>query len=152
MYYHNKSSENSYSNYKDPNSSTKVDTSYINYIPHWMLDKCKEYEEKNTIGRIPTNRGVDVSLWPKSFPEQHLVLTHYMLSLWWMNFLTGLVHYLIQPGAVDQVMVMTTSLVDMSYTYTICRMKKTPDIIVSTINLVWLSTWTTSIISCTISH
>ena len=103
------------------------------------------------MGGFQCTREVDVSQWPKYFPEQHLVLTHYMLSLWWMNFLTGLVHYLIQPGAVDQVMVMTTSLVDMSYTYTICRMKKTPDIIVSTINLVWLSTWTTSSISCTLA-
>ena len=46
---HNKSSEKSYSNYKDPKSPTKVDPSYINYIPYWMLDKYKEYQEHNTI-------------------------------------------------------------------------------------------------------
>ena len=61
-------------------------------------------------------REVDVSQWPKSFPEEHLVLTHYMLSLWWMHFLTGLVQYLIQTVEVDLVIVMTTSLVDIGCT------------------------------------
>ena len=33
---------------------------------------------------------VDVSHGPKYFPNQYFILSHYMLSLWWMNFLTGL--------------------------------------------------------------
>ena len=33
---HNKSSDKSDSEYKDTKSSTKVDPSYINYIPYWI--------------------------------------------------------------------------------------------------------------------
>ena len=118
----------------------------------WTLNCPIPQDYSKLMGGFQCTRGVDVSQWPKSFPGKHFVLTHYMLSLWWMNFMKVWVHYLIQPGSVDQVMVTTTSIADLRYTYSIYRLKKTPDIIVLTINLVWLSTWTTSIISCTLSH
>ena len=103
------------------------------------------------MGGCQHTREVDVSHWPKYFPDKYLVLTHYMLSLWWTDFLTGLGQYLIQPGEVDQVMLMTTILVDIGYNYSRYRHNNTPDIIFLVFNLVWLSTWTTSIISCNLA-
>ena len=42
------------------------------------------------MGACQHKRTADVSHGPKSFHNQYFILTHYMLSLWWMNFLTGL--------------------------------------------------------------
>ena len=81
------------------------------------------------MGGCQHTREVYVHHWSKYLPKQYIVLTQYMLSLWWINFLTGLGQYLIQPGTVDQLMVMTTRLVDVGYTYSGYRLKKTPDII-----------------------
>ena len=47
-------------------------------------------------------------------------------------------------------MVTPNRLMDIGYTYTIFRLKNTPEIIFIIINLVWLSTWTTSRISWTL--
>ena len=46
---HNQTSDHEYSIYSYPNLYTKVDPSYMKYISYWMLDKCKEYKEYNTI-------------------------------------------------------------------------------------------------------
>ena len=57
---------------------------------------------------------------------------------------------MIQPGAAKHVMVMTTSLMDLGYTYSRHRLNNPPDITIAIINLVWISTWTTLSISYTI--
>ena len=36
----------------------------------------------------------------RDFPKDNTILTHYMLSTWWLHLLNGLGHYIIQPGAV----------------------------------------------------
>ena len=56
------------------------------------------------------NMEVDYSQCSKYFPKQDLSLTHYIVNSWWLHFLVGLVHYVIQPGAVDKVMVITPIL------------------------------------------
>ena len=102
----------------------------------WTLNFPIPLDYSKLMGVFQRMREVDVSQRTKDLPEQHLILTQYILILWWMNFLTVLVHYLIQPWEVDQLMVMTNSLVDLGYTYSRYMMKKTPDIIVSAINLI----------------
>ena len=67
-----------------------------------------------------------------------------MLIAWWIHFLVLLVHFVLQTGAVDHVMVTTTSLMELGYPYARYRLNNSPDIVITTINLVWLSTQTAS--------
>ena len=125
----------------------KYSISITSVLGIWTLNCPIPQDYSKLMGGFQCTMEVYVSQWPKYFPEQHLILTNYFLSLWWTNFMTGFVQYLIQPRAVDQVMVMTVRILDLGYTYSIYRLKKTPNNNVSTINLVWISTWTTSSIS-----
>ena len=50
--------------------------------------------------------------------------------------MSGLGHYAILTRSVKKLMVMTTRLMDLGYTYERHRMKRTPDIIVTINNLV----------------
>ena len=59
--------------------------------------------------------------------KKDIILTQYMLSARWMNFMEGLRHYMIRTGEVDQVMVLSTSLTELGYTYVIHRLNKSPD-------------------------
>ena len=51
----------------------------------------------------------------KYFPNKYLILIHYMISVWWAHFLSGLGNYVIQPGLSKQVMALTTRLMDLRY-------------------------------------
>ena len=67
-----------------------------------------------------------------------------MLDAWWTQFLAGLGNYVIQPGSANKVMVTTTRITNLGYTYAIHRINNIPEIDVTVINLLWLSTRTTS--------
>ena len=56
----------------------------------------------------------------------------------------GLGYYKICPAAVEQVMVMNNSLMDLVYTQKKRRLKKPPDIVIVFFGLMWLYTQTTS--------
>ena len=80
----------------------------------------------------------------KIFPKQDLIFANHMLIAWWIHFLELLVHFVLQTGAVDHVMVTTTSLMELGYPYARYRLNNSPDIVITTINIVWLSTQTAS--------
>ena len=63
----------------------------------------------------------------RSFPEENLILTHYMLSALWLNLLDGLGHYVILPGAIGQVLATTNNIMTLGYTYAKQRLKKPPE-------------------------
>ena len=52
-----------------------------------------------------------------------------MLIAWWLHLLEGLGHYIIRPGSVSQIMVMTNNITNLGYTYDKRRLKikKPPD-------------------------
>ena len=45
-------------------------------------------------------REVDDSQQPRPFPDQNPIITHYMLSAWWLRLLDGLGNHSIRPGAI----------------------------------------------------
>ena len=59
-------------------------------------------------GRIMTEGNGSQQL--TSFPKENLILMHYMLSAWWLHLMYGLGHYVIHPGAIEQVLVMTKNI------------------------------------------
>ena len=67
------------------------------------------------------------------YPNQNIIILHYILRLRWIHLLIGSGNYVIQPGAIEQILVMTTKLTTLSYSYNICRIKN-PPIIFFTIN------------------
>ena len=73
------------------------------------------------------------------FPIQYLILTHYIISAWRMRFLEGLGHYKILLGKVKKVMAMTTSTMDIVYTYDRHRLNNPPEFFVIINHLLWLS-------------
>ena len=72
--------------------------------------------------------GVDGSICLRAFPKENPTHTHYMLSLWWLHLLYGLVNYVILPGAIGQVLLMTNNTMTLGYTYSKLRLKNLLDI------------------------
>ena len=65
----------------------------------------------------------------KALPNQDIILTYYMISVWCSHLLSGLGHYAIRPGYIAQVMVMTTNPMYLGYRYARHRIKNPPNII-----------------------
>ena len=66
----------------------------------------------------------DGSLCLRAFPKYNLILTHYMISAWWLHPLDRLVQYVIILGAIEQVLLTTNNIMTIGYTYTKLRLKK----------------------------
>ena len=62
----------------------------------------------------------------RAFPKDNIILTHYMLREWWLHLLDRLGHYVICPGAIAQIIMMTNSIMNLGYTYAKHRLKKPP--------------------------
>ena len=92
------------------------------------------------MGRCQFKREGNNFQYPKDLPKQYLTLTHCVLSVWWMNLMAVLGNYVIRPGEVYKVMMMTTSYTDLGYNYDRQRLKNLPEFVVTTIWLVWIST------------
>ena len=74
-------------------------------------------------------REVDDSLCLRAFPRDNIILTHYMLSAWWLHLLDRLGHYVIRPEEVAHIIVMTNNNMTLGYTYAKCGLKNSPDIV-----------------------
>ena len=61
---------------------------------------------------------------PQAFPMDNLILTHYMISLWWSNLLDGIGHNIICPGVVAQILVTNNNITTLGYTYNKRSIKK----------------------------
>ena len=51
-----------------------------------------------------------------------------MISALWLRLLDGLEHYVILPGAVANILLMTNNIMDLGYTYSKRRIKNPPDV------------------------
>ena len=78
------------------------------------------------IGGHRQTRDEDNSLCLKTFSKENLIFTHYMISAWWLHIIYGLVHYVIRPRAIEQVMVITNNIMTLGFTYAKRRLKKPP--------------------------
>ena len=61
------------------------------------------------MGRNIRTREVHDSLCIRSSPKENLSLTHYMLSAWWLHILDRIGHYVIRPGAIVKILIMTNN-------------------------------------------
>ena len=59
-------------------------------------------------------------------PKENLILMHYMLSVWCLHLLDGLRHYVIRPGAISYILMMTNNIITSGYTYAKRRLKNPP--------------------------
>ena len=64
----------------------------------------------------------------RAFPKENLILTHYMLSTWWLHLLNGLGQYVIFPGSISHILMMTNNVIALGYTYVKCRLNNPPNI------------------------
>ena len=76
----------------------------------------------------------------KVFPKKYFIPAHCIISSWWTHLLEGFGHYVIQPRAIQWLMVTTNNIMNMGYTYAITRLKNTPDIILTITHFRSLST------------
>ena len=49
-------------------------------------------------------------------PKKNLILNHYMISAWWLNMMDGTEHYVIHPGAIENLLTMANNLITFGYT------------------------------------
>ena len=80
------------------------------------------------MGRHIRTREVDDSLCIRSFPNQNLILTHYIISAWLFHLLYGLGKYIIRPGSFAQVLVIINNIMTVGYTYAKRRINNPPDL------------------------
>ena len=78
------------------------------------------------------------------FPKQNLILRYYMLRIWWINLLQGMVYYAILTGAIEKVLLMNTNHINLAYTYDSRRIKNPTDIVFTLTHFGRLTAWTPS--------
>ena len=74
-----------------------------------------------------TSEGDD-SLCLKALSKKNLILTHYMLSAWWLQIMYVLGHNFIHLEVMKQVLVMNNNIMALGYTYDKRRLNNPPDI------------------------
>ena len=77
----------------------------------------------------------------REFPSQNIILKYYMISAWWLHLLGVLMHYVIHPGAIEQVMVMTNNIITLGYNYSKGRINNPPNIFYKLTHTVQLIVW-----------
>ena len=69
------------------------------------------------MGKHRRKRKGDDSLCLRVFPKDNIILTHYMIRTWWLQFLEGTGHYVIRTGEVAHIVVTTNNIMILGYTY-----------------------------------
>ena len=101
------------------------------------------------MGRHRLTREGNYSLCIRALPKENLILTHYMLSAWWLYLLDRLGHYVIHPGAIAQIIMISNNIMTLGYTYAKRRLKKPLDIFCQIEHISRLMAWIPSILSWT---
>ena len=96
------------------------------------------------MGGFRRTREVDDSQKLRALTEKNLILTHYMINTWWLQLLDGLRRYVIRPGSIKQVLLMTNNIMTLGYTSTKIRLNNTPDIVYRHTNISLIIAWTPS--------
>ena len=94
----------------------------------WTTDCLIPPTDAKLMGRNRRAREVNNSLCLGAFPKKNLILTHYMLSAWWLQIMDVLGHYLIHLEVMKQVLVMNNNIMALGYTYDKRRLNNPPDI------------------------
>ena len=89
------------------------------------------------------------SLCIRAFSKDNLFLMQYMLITRWLHLLYGLGHYVILPGTIAHILMMTNNIMTLVYIYAKCRLKNPPDIFFQIAHISRLLAWIPSILSWT---
>ena len=87
----------------------------------------------------------------RDFPKENLAPTHFMLSTWWFHLLERIGHYVIHPGEIEQVLVMTNNIATLGYTYAKRRLNNPSDIFYKLSHTVQLIVWIPSRLAWTLA-
>ena len=83
--------------------------------------------ESELMGIHRRKRKGDDSLCLRVFPKDNIILTHYMIRTWWLQFLEGIGHYVIRTGEVAHIVVTTNNIMILGYTYVKRKTAPPPD-------------------------
>ena len=67
--------------------------------------------------KIRRIREGDDSLCLKASPKENIILTHYIISAWWLHLMDGLGYYVIHLGEVAQILVINNNIKTLGYKY-----------------------------------
>ena len=95
----------------------KYTTKITSVIVIWNLNCLIPPTDAEPMGGIRCIKQVEVSQCLKILQNQDFILTHCMISKWWVQLLEVLGHYLIQTRTAKMVLAITISLVGLGYTY-----------------------------------
>ena len=65
----------------------------------------------------------------ETLPKENIILTQYIITARWLIFLDRIGHYIILPGKMDQLLVITINLNTPGYNYASRRLKKPTEIL-----------------------
>ena len=68
------------------------------------------------MGRHRHTREGHESLCIRAFPKENIILTPYIIIAWYLHLLDGLGHYVILPGAIMQILMMTNNIMTLPCT------------------------------------
>ena len=93
------------------------------------------------MGRHRHTREGHESLCIRVFPKGYIILTHYMFSAWWLHLLDGLGHYVILPGSIAYILMITNNIMKFGYTYANYRLMKPPHNFSQITHIIRLIVW-----------
>ena len=79
-------------------------------------------------GRHGRKREGHDSLCIRDLPKENLILMQYIHIALWLHLLDELVHYVIHPGAIAQILMITNNVMTVGYTNAKRRLKNPPNI------------------------
>ena len=66
----------------------------------------------------------------------------YIISVWLLHLLDRLLHYVIVPGEIEEVLVISNNIMTLGYTYSKLRFKIHPEIVYKLTHISRLISWT----------
>ena len=130
-----------------PATQYPIKVAYILGI--WKINCLIPPTDTENMGRHRRTREGHDSLCIRAFPKENLILTHDMIIAWCLHLLYGLGHYVMHPGAVAQILMMTNNIMTLGYTYSKHKLKNPPDIFCQIAHISRLIAWIPSILSWT---
>ena len=99
------------------------------------------------MGRHRLTRGVHDYIFIRAFPKENLIIPYYMISSWLLHLLDRLGHYVVHPGAIAKILMISNNIMSLDYTYAKRRFKNPPDIFCQISHISRLISWVPSILS-----
>ena len=118
-----------------------------NPLPRQVPIYSRYFNNQLPVGHGCTREG-HASIFIRDLPKDNIVLTHYMLSKFWLHLLDIIGHYVIQLGAIEHILMMANNFMTLCYTYSNTRLKNPPDVFFQIVHISRLISWIPSRLSC----